>query len=261
MALEVLAPYRRIVLAGARRPVAFFAYPEKPGVLTAAGTRFTDLAAIGDDIAGALDALADALGAGKTAPAAVAQAFRPEIPDGPTTPESVAMVLGAMIPEGAIVVDESVTTGRSFFGQTAGAPPHCWLNNLGGSIGYGLPASVGAAIACPDRKVIALEGDGSAMYTVQSLWTMAREQLDVTVLVFANHSYRILHGELTAVGALNPGPRAIDMLTLNRPNLSWVDMASGMGVEGCRVTDARALARAIEAGLAVEGPYLIEIEL
>ena len=260
-ALAVLAPYRRIVLVGARPPVAFFAYPDQPGVLTAEGASFVELADIGADIAGALDALSIAVGAEATALAGIAKAHRPDIPDGPTTPETIAPVLGALIPEGAIIVDESVTTGRTFFAETGGAPPHTWLNNRGGAIGYGLPAAIGAAIACPDRKVIALEGDGSAMYTVQSLWTMAREQLDITVLVFANRSYRILHGELTNVGVANPGPRAIDMLTLNRPELGWVEMANGMGVEGCRVADTRDLARAIEVGLATASPYLIEIEL
>jgi acetolactate synthase-1/2/3 large subunit len=261
LALEMLAPYRRIVLVGARPPVAFFAYPDKPGVLTAEGANFVELADSGADIAGALDALSIAVGASKTAPAGIARAHRPDIPDGPAMPETIAPVLGALIPEGAIIVDESITTGRMFFAETGGAPPHSWLNNRGGSIGYGMPAAIGAAIACPDRKVIALEGDGSAMYTVQSLWTMARENLDITVLVFANHSYRILHGELTNVGVANPGPRAIDMLTLNRPDLSWVDMARGMGVDACRVSDTRDLARAIEVGLATSSPYLIEIEL
>jgi len=260
-ALELLAPYRRIVLVGARPPVAFFAYPDKPGVLTAEGASFVELADAGDDIAGALDALADAVGALKIAPEGVAGARRPDIPDEPTTSDSIAPVLGALIPEGAIVVDESVTTGRRFFPETAGAPPHVWMNNRGGSIGYGLPVAVGAAVACPDRKVIALEGDGSAMYTVQALWTMARENLDITVLIFANHSYRILHGELSGVGVANPGPRAINMLTLNKPELGWVDMARGMGVEGCKVSDTRDLARALRAGLASSGPYLIEIEL
>jgi len=255
-ALELLAPYRRIVLVGARPPVAFFGYPDKPGVLTAEGTRFVELAD-----AGALDALANAVGAGKVAPVGVAEARRPDIPDGPATPETIASVLGALIPEGAIIIDESITTGRRFFGETAGAPPHVWLNNRGGSIGYGLPVAIGAAMAAPESKVIALEGDGSAMYTVQSLWTMAREQLDVTVLVFANRSYRILHGELSGVGVENPGPRAIDMLTLNRPELDWVAMARGMGVEACRVSEAPDLAQALEAGLACEGPYLIEIML
>ena len=260
-ALELLAPYRRIVLVASREPVAFFAYPDKPGRLTREGVEFVELAGAEADIQGALDALCDAVRANGEAPAGRAPAHRPDIPDGPPTPDSIARVLGHLIPENAIVVDESVTTGRSFFGQTAGAPPHDWLNNRGGSIGYGMPVAIGAAIACPDRKVIALEGDGSAMYTLQSLWTMAREGLDVTVLVFANRSYRILHGELGNVGVANPGPRAVDMLTLDRPELGWVHMARGMGVEGCRVEDTAGLADALRDGLASDGPYLIEIML
>ena len=170
-------------------------------------------------------------------------------------------MLGACLPENAIVVDEGVTTGREFFPTTAGAPPHVWINNRGGSIGYGMPVAIGAAIACPAQKVVALEGDGSAMYTVQSLWTMARENLDITILVFANRSYRILRGELTNVGVQNPGPRAIDMLSLDRPDLGWVDMARGMGVDGIRVSRNEDLRRAFEDGLSREGPYLIEVEV
>lgn len=260
-ALEILSPYRRIVQVAAREPVAFFAYPDMPGRLTGDDVEFVELAAIDADIHGALDALCDAVGAAGARPQGVASAHRPAIPAGSLDPESIARVLGALIPENAIVVDESVTTGRAFFGQTAGAPPHVWLNNRGGSIGYGLPVAIGAALACPDRKVLALEGDGSAMYTLQALWTMAREGLDVTVLVFANRSYRILHGELTNVGVANPGPRAVDMLTLDRPELQWVDMARGMGVEGCRVADAADLADALRAGLSSEGPYVIEAML
>ncbi len=260
-ALEVLAPFKRIVLVGARRPVAFFAYPDKPGILTAPDVEFVEMCDWGANIAGGLAALADTVGATGTPPAGIAEAGRPEIPDGPIDPKAIARVLGALIPENCIVVDESVTTGRDFFRYTHGAPPHDWLNNRGGSIGYGMPVAIGAAIACPDRKVLALEGDGSAMYTVQSLWTMARENLDITILVFANRSYRILHGELRNVGVNNPGPRAVDMLTLNRPDLNWVDMARGMGVEGTRVSEVTDLARALEAGLASSGPYLIEIEL
>lgn len=260
-ALEVLQPYKRIVLVGSKPPVAFFAYPDKPGVLTQEGTEFVELCDWGGDLLGGLEALCDAVGANASAPVGVAQAGRPEIADGALTPETIAPVLGAMIPENAIVVDESVTTGRRFFPMTAGAPPHDWLNNRGGSIGYGMPCAIGAAIACPDRKVIALEGDGSAMYTVQSLWTMAREELDITVLVFANRTYRILQGELTNVGVQNPGPRAVDMLTLDRPALGWVEMARGMGVEAERVADTHGLAKALEAGLVNGGPYLIELEM
>ncbi len=260
-ALEVLAPYKRIVLAGATRPVAFFAYPDKPGVLTAEDVEFTELCGWGDDILGALEGVADAVGAMTTEPKGVAQAHRPDIPDEALVPNHIAPVLGALIPENAIIVDESVTSGRRFFPDTAGAPPHTWLNNRGGSIGYGLPAAIGAAIACPDRKVIALEGDGSAMYTIQALWTIARENLDITILVFANKTYRILQGELTNVGVANPGPRAVDMLTIGRPELGWCDMAKGMGVEAVSVTGTKELAKALEAGLDSTGPFLIELDM
>ena len=157
------------------------------------------------------------------------------------------------------MVDESVTTGRGFLPVTAGAPPHDWLQNRGGAIGQGLPCATGAAVACPDRKVIAFQADGSGLYTLQSLWTQAREGLDVTTLLFANRSYNILKGELANVGAGNPGPRANDMLTLDRPTLDWVDIATGMGVEAERVDTADALCRALDRGLAVDGPYLVEV--
>lgn len=247
------------MLAGAKRPVAFFAYPDKPSVLTREGAEFVELANVGDDIAGALDGLAEATGARGTEPRGVANANRPDLPRGAINPSTIAAVLGALLPENAIVVDESITTGRDFFPATAGAPPHAWLNNRGGSIGYGLPAAVGAAMACPDRKVVALEGDGSAMYTIQSLWTMAREGLDVTVMIFSNRSYKILLGELTNVGVQNPGPRAMDMFSLTRPDLDWVAMAKGMGVPGTRVEDCEGLAKAFAAGLAEPGPHLVEV--
>jgi acetolactate synthase-1/2/3 large subunit len=260
-AVDVLKPYDRVVLIGAREPVAFFAYPDKPSILTQDGVEFVELADAGEDIAGALEALVDATGAAKSQPAGISQPRRPDLPKGAISPEGIAAVLGNLLPENAVVVDESVTTGREFFPLTAGAPPHAWLNNRGGSIGYGLPVATGAAIACPGQKVIALEGDGSAMYTVQSLWTIARENLDVTVVVFSNRSYKILRGELTNVGVQNPGPRAIDMLSLNRPDLDWVALAKGMGVEGTKINDLEGLAKAFAKGLDVEGPYLIEVEM
>ncbi|MBU2533757.1 MAG: acetolactate synthase large subunit, partial [Alphaproteobacteria bacterium] len=260
-ALDVLRGYDKIILVGAKPPVAFFAYPNKPSILTQDGVQFVELANAEEDIAGALDALVEAVGARNAEPAGVSAPRRPDMPKGPLDPNAIAAILGNLIPENAVIVDESVTTGREFFPLTAGAPPHAWLNNRGGSIGYGLPVATGAAIACPGQKVIALEGDGSAMYTVQSLWTIARENLDVTVLVFSNRSYKILRGELTNVGVRNPGPRAIDMLSLNRPDLDWVAMAKGMGVAGTKVDDCESLARAFANGLAAEGPYLIEIEL
>jgi acetolactate synthase-1/2/3 large subunit len=260
-ALAVLRAAGNLVLVGARQPVAFFAYPDKPSLLMAEGTRSSTLAGLDEDIEGALEALAVELGAIETAPAGLARPRRPALPAGAITPAAIASVLGAMLPENAIVVDESVSTGREFFPETAGAPPHDWLNNRGGSIGYGMPVAIGAAIACPERKVIALEGDGSAMYTLQSLWTMAREGLDITVLILANGSYNILRGELANVGVKNPGPRAVDMLSLRRPDLDWVSLARGMGVEAARAKDCEQLIKGLNAGLRSGGPYLIEVAL
>lgn len=260
-ALKVLQAAGNLVLVGAREPVAFFAYPNKPSLLMPKDARSTKLAGIEDDMEAALEALAIELDAINTPPAGVAAPRRPALPTGPIGPGPIASILGTKIPENAIVVDESVTTGREFFPETAGAPPHSWINNRGGSIGYGLPVAIGAAVACPDRKVIALEGDGSAMYTIQSLWTMAREGLDITVLVFANHSYNILRGELTNVGVRNPGPRAVNMLTIGNPAIDWVHMARSMGVEASRAKDSAELAKSLDAGLASQGPYLIEVAL
>jgi len=260
-ALAVLRAAGNLVLVGAREPVAFFAYPDKPSLLMAEGTRSSKLADIDEDIEGALEALAAELDATKVAPARLAAPRRPALPQGAITPAAIASVLGASLPEDAIVVDESVSTGREFFPETAGAPPHDWLNNRGGSIGYGMPVAIGAAIACPRRKVLALVGDGSAMYTLQSLWTMAREALDVTVLILANGSYNILRGELASVGVKNPGPRAVDMLSLRRPDLDWVGLARGMGVPATRAKDCEQLIKAVSAGLRSEGPNLVEVVL
>lgn len=257
-ALEVLGRFRKIVLVGARAPIGFFAYPGKPAVLTRPDADIVPLAGSGTDLTGALAALADALKATAVAPLGIADPQDTARPSGAVTADSIAAVLARVIPENAIVVDESVTTGRAFLPATAGSAPHTWLNNCGGSIGYGLPVAIGAAIACPDRKVLAMIGDGSAMYTLQAIWTMAREALDVTMVILSNRSYAILRGELTNVGVQNPGPRAVDMLSLNRPDLNWVDMARGMGVDGCRIEDAAALEQAMRAGLDADGPYLIE---
>ncbi|MFK7751329.1 MAG: acetolactate synthase large subunit [Sedimentitalea sp.] len=259
IALKKLAPYKRIVLLGARQPIGFFAYPGKPAVLTDPDAQVIELATAGQDLHGALVALRDQLGATDTNPAHIAPAQIPDAAQGAITPDTIAVALARTMPEDAIVVDESVTTGRAFFPVTAGAPRHTWLNNCGGSIGYGLPVAIGAAIAAPQRKVLALTGDGSAMYTVQALWTMAREELDVTVVIFANRSYQILRGELANMGAGNPGPRAIDMLTLDRPNLNFVDMAVSMGVPAEQVSETSELERALTQALATPGPRLIEV--
>ena len=259
VALEKLKGVRHIVLAGAKFPVSFFAYPDKPSLLAPDGCGSTLLAGTEHDIEHALEYLAAEVGASGTPPLFVSKPARPELPAGRATPEGLGAVLGALMPDNAIVVDESVSVGRGLFPFTAGAPPHDWLNNMGGSIGFGLPCAVGAAIACPDRKVISLEGDGSGMYTLQSLWTMAREGLNVTVVVLANRSYAILKGEFANVGAGTPRQRATDMMSLERPNLDWVALARGHGVEAGRANDLEALAREFKRALAVQGPYLIEL--
>jgi acetolactate synthase-1/2/3 large subunit len=260
-AIAALAPFRTIVLLGAREPVSFFAYPGKRGRQAAPGVRFVELADADQDLGAALDALVEASGARGLAPAGVSARQRLAPPEGPMSLEGIGRVVAALLPEQAIVVDESVSSGRAFGAFTAGAAPHDWLTGCGGSIGFGLPTAIGAAIAAPSRKVLALEGDGSAMYTVQSLWTMAREGLDVTVVVFANRAYRILQGEYAGVGAGTPGPRATDMLSLDRPAIDWLSMARAMGVEAGRATDLGGLARELSHGLASSGPYLIEAVL
>jgi acetolactate synthase-1/2/3 large subunit len=258
LALAALAGTRELILIGAKSPVSFFAYPGKPSVLVPEGCRVTEVADIGADLTDALERLADALDARRTAPDLVAHA-PPAMPTGAPTLDGIGAVVAASIPENAIVTDEGVTTGRNFGVWAKHAAPHDWLSIMGGSIGWGLPAAVGAALAAPDRKVFALEGDGSGMYTLQALWTMARENLDVTVLIFANRAYRILQGEFKNVGAGSPGHRARDMLTLDRPDPDWVALAHGYGVEASRATTLEELARELKRGFSTPGPYLVEL--
>jgi acetolactate synthase-1/2/3 large subunit len=260
LAVRALAGFRHVILVGSKQPVAFFAYPDKPSVLTAPEAECHVLARPEEDLVGALEALADALEA-RTHPAPVAGLDLPPPATGAITPEAISLSLAALLPEQAIVIDEAVTSGRAFFPPTRQARPHTWLQNMGGSIGLGLPMATGAALAAPERKTVCLQADGSGMYTLQALWTMAREQLDVTVVLFANHSYAILRGELANVGAQNVGRKALDMLDLGRPELDWVSLARGMGVPGARVTDMDAFNRCFAEGLSTPGPYLVEVML
>ena len=258
-AQEQLKGVTQMVLVGAKPPAAFFAYPGKPSVLTPPDCETTTLCPVEGDPLAALEALAAELGALNEKPVGVVQSGRPARPTGKFTLEGLGQALGATMPEGAIVVDESVTTGRGFFPYSAGAPPHDWLNNMGGSIGFGTPVAVGAAVACPNRKVIAMIGDGSAMYTIQSLWTMAREGLDICVMIFSNRSYNILYSQLASVGAANPGPRAIDMLTLDRPTIDFSALSRSLGVPSAQVHDLDALTQQLTNAMAQRGPYLIEV--
>ncbi len=238
--------------------MAFFAYPGKPSVVTPAGAAIHTLAQPDEDVSGALEALADAVAAGNAAPV-LQRPERPSAPHGAVSLPGIAATIASLLPENVIVVDESITSGRGLLPATRGAPPHDWLANPGGSIGMAMPVAVGAAVACPERKVLCLEGDGSGMYTLQSLWTMAREGLNVTTVVFANRTYAILKHELTQVGAGNPGRRALDMLEIGRPDLDWVGLARGMGVPAARADTLEALGRLAAAGLAGSGPSLIEL--
>ncbi len=257
-ATKVLAGLKHVILVGSKMPVAFFAYPDKPSVLTPEGCEGHVLARPDEDAIAALEALADAVGARNTpSPAVNGKPAGPAT--GAITSDALGASLGALLPENAIVADEAVTTGRGFFAPTRAAAPHDWLSNMGGSIGLGLPLATGAAVACPDRKVVCLEGDGSGMYTVQALWTQAREGLDVTTVLFSNRSYQILKGELANVGAGNPGRKALDMLDLGRPDIDWVGLAKSLGVPGARATTMEEFNRHFAAGLAASGPYLVEV--
>jgi acetolactate synthase I/II/III large subunit len=247
---------KHLVLAGAKSPVSFFAYPNMPSDLVPAGCEVHVLAEY-SGAADALAALADELA--PDAVAAVAAASRPQLPTGALTSASAAEVIGALLPDRAIVVDESNTSGLLLPQATAGAPAHDWLTLTGGAIGYGIPTAVGAAIAAPDRPVLCLESDGSAMYTISGLWTQARENLNVTTVLYDNSAYDILRIELQRVGAGSaPGPKALNLLDLSSPTMDFVKISEGMGVPARRVSTAEEFAEALSAAFAEPGPHLID---
>ena len=256
-ALGVLAGLRHVVLVGAVKPVAFFAYPGKPGALYPADATVHVLARPDQDLLEALGRLADELGA-PPAPLPNGTMARPEPAKGAPTPEAVARTLAALLPEQAVVVDESVSFGRTIFGDCAAAAPHDWLQITGGAIGDGLPLATGAAVAAPGRRVVTLEADGSAMYTVQALWTQARERLDVTTVLISNRKYAILLHELANVGA-NPGRTALDMLDLSNPELDWTRLAGGLGVAAARAETMERFSDLFSLSLSRPGPFLIEL--
>jgi acetolactate synthase I/II/III large subunit len=255
MAIAALAGTRHLVLAGAESPVHFFGYPDVPGTPVPEDCTVHVLSAPGEDAVAALRTLAE-----RVAPDAepeVLEAERPELPTGELTPRTMAAVIGALLPERAIVVDEALTSGVGLTELTSGAPRHDWLALTGGAIGDGLPMALGAAVACPDRPVIGIQADGSAMYTIAALWTYAREQLDITTIVCDNGSYAILEHELRRVGAQGDGKRAAQLLDLGGPDLDFVAIASGMGVPATRATTAEELADQLRRALAEPGPHLI----
>jgi acetolactate synthase-1/2/3 large subunit len=258
--IEQFKEFRQLILVGAQAPVAYFAYPGKNSVFTSPECEIHTLASPGEDYIGALATLATALSIRGTEVRAD-KAERPPMPSGDITLPGLAAAVGALLPEHAIVVDESMTSGRGLMAATKGAPPHEWLGNTGGSIGIALPLAVGAAVACPDRRVLCLTADGSGMYTAQALWTMAREGLNVTTVVFANRDYAVLKREFSYLGVGSPEPRAANMFEIGRPDLDWTLLAKGMGVPGTRVSSLDAFAKALRAGLEGEGPTLIEVPL
>jgi acetolactate synthase-1/2/3 large subunit len=244
------------VIVGTQAPVASFAYPGQKSALTPQGCRVLQLASPAEDGQAALEALADELGATGAAVLEPRSAAAP--PSGPLNPGTIGASLAALLPEAAIVSDEAITGAAALLPATRGAAPHDWLSLMGGAIGQGIPVATGAAIACPDRKVVCLEGDGSAMYTIQGLWTQAREGLDVTTVILGNRSYAILQIELARVGATEVGQRARDMLDIGRPDLEMVKLAEAMGVPAARATTAEEFHRCFAEAMGQRGPRLIE---
>jgi acetolactate synthase I/II/III large subunit len=266
MAAAQLQGLSHLILLDARPPISFFAYPDKPSELVPDGCVVHSLAGAGDDVAAAIEALVSEVGGGPTGsasavPPAPPSVVRPELPTGALTAPAVAAVIGALLPDGAVVSDEANTSGLFVAGATAAAPPHDWLQLTGGAIGMGLPLAVGAAVACPGRRVLALEADGSAMYTNQAWWTMARLGLDVTTVIFSNRSYAILNIELHRVGAEAEGPRAKAMLDLSHPDLDFVAIAQGMGVPATRAATAEEMAEQLGRALSTPGPSVVEAVL
>jgi acetolactate synthase-1/2/3 large subunit len=256
---EFLADIDHIVLVGEVPPVSFFAYPGMSSTPDAPGTTIDRLCFEDWDIMGTLQGLADALGVTGNEDIARLPLAVSEPPEGPLTPERIGEAIALTLPEDAVVTNEAVTAGFGIWPRTATSRPHDRINNTGGSIGQCLPCAVGVAIACPDRRVLAVTGDGSAMYTIQSLWTMARERLDITVVVLANRGYQILRTELENVGVPKFGRNAARMFDVEDPVLNFVALAEGHGVPGTRVETAKDLVTALETSYASQGPSLIEV--
>jgi len=258
--VEFMKGTEQLILVGASPPVSFFAYPNKPSWCTPEHCRILYLAHPNEDGTSALEDLAEALKAPEL-PLHLGDLRKPDIPVGPLNPVTAGQVIAHYLPNGAIISDEGATAGGGVHRYAANIEPHDHLALAGGSIGQGIPVATGAAVACPDRKVVCLHGDGGAMYTLQALWTQARESLDVTTVIFANRSYAILNIELARVGAGDPGPKAFSMLDLHNPELDWVKLASGMGVEASRATSVEDFAHQFAGAMKDRGPRLIEVVL
>jgi len=258
-ALKHLAPYRTLVLAGAKDPVAFFGYPGGQSRFLNENQKLVDLAPDLSQAETALAALAEALGA-KAEPA-VASPHRPDLPSGKLTAPAACAVLAALQPENAIVIDEAVSSGGAYFDLAAVAPPHTLLTLTGGSLGFGLPCGVGAALACPSRPVITLQADGAAMYTIQTLWMQASLGLNTTTLVCVNNRYEIIRMEMARAGGNLENPATSRLTVLDRPGIDWVKLSRGMGVPAVAVATADDLAEHLRHALTEPGPHLIAMDL
>lgn len=259
LALEALASFSTAVLIGARAPIAFFAYPDRPSQLLPAGAQCIRLSEPSADIELTLQAIAEALAIAPMANVAVELA--PEPADGAITLPGLGAVIASALPADAIVVDESITSGIHIYPSCAAASRHDWINNRGGSIGYSMPVAIGCAVACPGRKVLCITGDGSAFYTLQALWTMARYKLDVVIVILANRSYKILNNEMAKIGAGAPDAQASRLMSLNDPEPKWTRIAEGHGVAAAQVATHNELLRELREAFAVPGPKLIEVAL
>ncbi len=257
LAAKQLDGLEHLILVDAKPAVAWFAYPGARSSLVPGDCEMHELSPPTSDVLGSLEALVEALDASGATPALQSLSVPPR-PIGPLTAAKVCQAIGAILPEGAIISDEAITSAAALPANTAGAPRHDWLTLTGGAIGQGLPVAVGAAIACPDRPVLALQADGSALYTIQSLWTMARERLDVTVVIFNNRGYAILDAELGRLDGEAAGDKARALLELGDPDLDFVKLGSGLGVASRRVDTAEQLTGALDEAIADPGPHLIE---
>jgi acetolactate synthase-1/2/3 large subunit len=258
-ALKMLAGTKNVILVGAKPPTGFFAYPGKPSLMSPPDSETYLLARPEQDAIEALNALADELGAPKQVPIAKGE-IKPQIVQGKFEPVAFATTLAALLPENCIVAEDGVTSGRALFAPTFNAAPMDWVQNTGGAIGHAFPCATGAAIACPERKVVCLQADGAGMYSLQALWTQAREKLDIINVVFANRIYKILYGELVSVGA-EPGRASNELFDLARPALDWVKLAGGMGMEATRVDTLEGFADVFKAACGRKGPFLIEFRI
>lgn len=256
-ATEQIKGIEQLIMVGTKAPVAFFAYPGKPSEFYPPGSTLHVLAKVEEDAEQALADLADELDAGRFAPRRI-KADKLPVAQGDLTPRTLASSFAARLPTDAIVVDEGATGGGGCYPATASAEPHDWLCLTGGSIGFGLPTAVGCAVACPQRKVVCIHGDGGAMYTIQSLWTMAREKLDICVIILANRKYQILQVELARVGAQTMNKKTLDMLDIGNPDLDFVALAEGMGVKAARAETAGDFDQLLEVAIREPGPRLIE---